>query len=205
MALAGKNLELAMRIRADLQQAIGELKQLEGAVEANGRQAESTGRDMEKLGKNIGNVIAAFAGGAVYKAVIGATIEQERVTAQLEQRLRSTAGAAGLNRDELLEMASAMQQVTTYGDEAVIPAQSLLLTFTKIGREVFPRALETVLDMSTAMAKTSSPRPSSSARHSTTPSRVWPHCRALACSSPSSRKSRSRPWSNPAALSMRRR
>lgn len=153
MALAGKNLELAMRIRADLQNAIGELKQLEGAVEANGRQAESTGRDMEKLGKTIGSVIAAFAGGAVYKAVISATIEQERVTAQLEQRLRSTAGAAGLNRDELLEMASAMQQVTTYGDEAVIPAQSLLLTFTKIGREVFPRALETVLDMSTAMGQ----------------------------------------------------
>lgn len=153
MALAGKNLELAMRIRADLQQAIGELKQLEGAVEANGRQAESSSRDMEKLGKTIGNVVAAFAGGAVYKAVISATIEQERVTAQLEQTLRSTQGAAGLTRDELLEMASAMQQVTTYGDEAVIPAQSLLLTFTKIGREVFPRALETVLDMSTAMGQ----------------------------------------------------
>ena len=153
MALAGKNLELAMRIRADLQQAIGELKQLEGAVEANGRQAESSSRDMEKLGKTIGNVAAAIAGGAIYKAVISATIEQERVTAQLEQRLRSTGGAAGLTRDELLEMASAMQQVTTYGDEAVIPAQSLLLTFTKIGREVFPRALETVLDMSTAMGQ----------------------------------------------------
>jgi phage-related minor tail protein len=153
MALAGKNLELAMRIRADLQQAIGELKQLEGAVEANGQQAQSSSRDMEKLGKTIGNVVAAFAGGAVYKAVISATIEQERVTAQLEQTLRSTQGAAGLTRDELLEMASAMQQVTTYGDEAVIPAQSLLLTFTKIGREVFPRALETVLDMSTAMGQ----------------------------------------------------
>ena len=153
MALAGKNLELAMRIRADLQQAIGELKQMESAVEANGRQAETTNRGMEKLGSTIGKVAAAIAGGAVYKAVISATIEQERVTAQLEQRLRSTGGAAGLTRDELLDMASAMQQVTTYGDEAVIPAQSLLLTFTKIGREVFPRALETVLDMSTALGQ----------------------------------------------------
>lgn len=153
MALAGKNLELAMRIRADMQQAIGELKQMEGAVADTGRQAESSSRNMEKLGSTIGKVAAAIAGGAVYKAVISATIEQERVTAQLEQRLRSTQGAAGLTRDELLDMASAMQQVTTYGDEAVIPAQSLLLTFTKIGREVFPRALETVLDMSTAMGQ----------------------------------------------------
>lgn len=153
MALAGKNLELAMRIRADMQQAIGELKQMEGAVADTGRQAESSSRNMEKLGSTIGKVAAAIAGGAVYKAVISATIEQERVTAQLEQRLRSTQGAAGLTRDELLDMASAMQQVTTYGDEAVIPAQSLMLTFTKIGREVFPRALETVLDMSTAMGQ----------------------------------------------------
>lgn len=153
MALAGKNLELAMRIRADMQQAIGELKRMEGAVADTGRQAETSSRDMEKLGRTIGNIAAAIAGGAVYKAVISATIEQERVTAQLEQTLRSTGGAAGLTRDGLLEMASAMQQVTTYGDEAVIPAQSLLLTFTKIGREVFPRALETVLDMSTALGQ----------------------------------------------------
>lgn len=151
MALAGKNLELAMRIRADLQQAIAELKQLDGAVADTGRNADTSSKGMKKLGGAIGKVAAAFAGGAVFKAVISATIEQERVTAQLEQRLRSTQGVAGLTRDELLDMASAMQQVTTFSDEAVIPAQSLLLTFTKIGREVFPRALETVLDMSTAL------------------------------------------------------
>ena len=146
-----KKLELAMRIRTDLNQARGDLKALGGDVEDLGDKSEKTSRDMERIGSTLGKIAGAVAGGVLYKAVISATIEQERVTAQLEQRLRSTQGAAGLTRDELLDMASAMQQVTTYGDEAVIPAQSLLLTFTEIGREVFPKALETVLDMSVAM------------------------------------------------------
>ncbi|AQZ95564.1 phage tail length tape measure family protein [Halopseudomonas phragmitis] len=148
-----KKLELAMRIRAEMDQAIGQLRQLEGEIDDVGKQSQRTASDLDRIGSALGKIAAAVAGGALYKAVISATIEQERVTAQLEQRLRSTEHAAGLTRDELLDMAGAMQQVTTYGDEAVIPAQSLLLTFTKIGREVFPRALEVVLDMSVAMGQ----------------------------------------------------
>ena len=49
---------------------------------------------------------------------------------------------AKLAKGELLEMASGLQKVTTFGDEAIISTQSMLLTFTKIGREVFPQALE---------------------------------------------------------------
>lgn len=44
-----------------------------------------------------------------------------------------------------------MQSVTTYGDETVIEAQALLLTFTKIGKETFPQALESTLNVATAM------------------------------------------------------
>ncbi len=146
-----KKLELAMRIRADMDDARRQLRELEGDIDGVGQQSQRTASDLDRIGSTLGKIAAAVAGGALYKAVISATVEQERVTAQLEQRLRSTEHAAGLTRDELLDMASAMQQVTTYGDEAVIPVQSLLLAFNKIGREVFPRALEMVLDMSTAL------------------------------------------------------
>lgn len=89
-------------------------------------------------------------------AVIDVTreaIHQESVITQLEARLKSTKGAAGLTKDELLKMASGLQAVTTYGDETVVEAENLLLTFTNIGRKVFPEALETVLDMSTALGQ----------------------------------------------------
>lgn len=119
--------------------------------------ANEVGRDWEAVGRRIGSAIrvgAAALGTAFVGAmglVIKSTIEAEQVQAQLEARLRSTGGAAGLTRDELLSMASGLQNVTTIGDEAIVSAQNLLLTFTKIGRDVFPDALETVLDMSIAM------------------------------------------------------
>ena len=87
------------------------------------------------------------------KESIEAAIEQERVEAALEAVLKSTKNAAGLNKDELLKMASALQKTTTFGDEAIVSAENLLLTFTNIGKKVFPDALEIVLDMSTALGQ----------------------------------------------------
>ncbi len=124
------------------------------ATEKLEREAQQLERQAHKLGKVWGTMLGVISAGALIKtfnSVIEATIEQERVIRQLEQRLVSTKGASGLMRDELVKMAGALQGVTTYGDEAIIGAENLLLTFTRIGRDVFPDALETVLDMSTAM------------------------------------------------------
>jgi hypothetical protein len=46
-------------------------------------------------------------------------------------------------------MAASLQEVTTFGDEAILAGQEMLLTFTAIGEETFPRATETMLDMAT--------------------------------------------------------
>lgn len=114
-------------------------------------------KDVEKWGKKTASVARNIAGaigvGFSLSSVISATVEQERVTKQLEATLRSTGGAAGYNRDQLTEMAASLQRVTTYGDEAIIGAQSLLLTFTKIGGETFGRATEAILNVSTAMGQ----------------------------------------------------
>lgn len=97
-----------------------------------------------------GTVLAV---GLALKKVTAAFIEQENAERQLEARLKSTGYAAGITSGELKAMAAGLQQVTTFGDEATLVAQGLLLTFTKIGRDVFPRALETVLDMSIALGQ----------------------------------------------------
>ena len=41
--------------------------------------------------------------------------------------------------------------MTTYSDDAVQAGQNMLLTFTNIGKETFPEATKTLLDMATAM------------------------------------------------------
>jgi phage-related protein len=78
---------------------------------------------------------------------------QEDAEKQLAAVIKSTGGAAGLSADEIKKMASSLQAVTNFGDEAIIGGQNLLLTFTNIGKDTFPRATEAILDMSTAFGQ----------------------------------------------------
>jgi hypothetical protein len=98
---------------------------------------------------------AALGVGALFRSIVRETTEAERASAQLDAVLKSTGGAAGLTRDEITSMASALQKVTTFGDDAIIGMQNLLLTFTNIRKEggVFERTTEAVLNMSTALGQ----------------------------------------------------
>ena len=148
------NSDVLLRIKADIAQAQGELRRMSKDIGGLGTAAERSTSRMSKLGTSLkGLAVAAGVGTALRALLVGNTIEQEQALAQLDARLKSTQGAAGLNRDQLIQMAAAMQRVTTVGDEAVLGAESLLLTFTRIGGEVFPRALEAVLDLSQGMGQ----------------------------------------------------
>ena len=98
----------------------------------------------------VGGILAA---GFAVSAFVKNSIEAQKTLAQLEAAIKSTGGAAGLTSGELTAMASDLQRVTTYGDDAVIAAQAMLLTFTSIGRDVFPDAVRSILDLSTAMGQ----------------------------------------------------
>lgn len=94
--------------------------------------------------RNVGNVA---------KDLTETYARQEKANAQMNSVLKSTGGAAGLTAKELQSMASEMQNLTGIGDEVIQEGQNLLLTFTKIGKETFPEATQTILDMSTALGQ----------------------------------------------------
>lgn len=73
--------------------------------------------------------------------------EAERIQANLNATLESTQGAAGLTVDEINNMAAALSQLTTFEDDAIVEGQAMLLTFTNIGKDVFPQATEAMLNM----------------------------------------------------------
>lgn len=115
-------------------------------------------------GKMVTSMFTAQAAFAAVQKVIQTTIQtiqksvtafanQEKVESQLNAVLKSTKNAAGLTAAEIKKMAAEFQKTTTFGDEAVLSAQNLLLTFTKIGKDVFPDATETVLNMSVAFGQ----------------------------------------------------
>jgi hypothetical protein len=97
---------------------------------------------------------AAFAtvSGVIYSS-ISAFEESENATAQLNAVLDSTKGVAGVTAEEVLKLSTALQQQSKFDDEAITGAQSLLLTFTNISKDVFPTATQTVLDMSQALGQ----------------------------------------------------
>lgn len=86
-----------------------------------------------------------------FSKLTNVTNEQIAVEKKLDAVLKSTRQAAGLSAEEIKNMASGLQDVTTFGDETILSGQNLLLTFTKIGKDVFPQATETMLNMSVAL------------------------------------------------------
>jgi hypothetical protein len=124
------------------------------------RQLESLDNRGGKASKVFGAIggAALVAGAAIGGAFLFALkdgvqglMDMEQQTAQLDAVLKSTNNAVGLSRDSITGMADALEKTTKFAAEQTLEGQNLLLTFTKIGADVFPRATEAMLDMATGM------------------------------------------------------
>src|SRR5262249_34829213 len=144
---------LRLRITVDGAEVDGAGRKLDVLATASSRAQGAIAR----LRGEVGKLIAAYASWKTVELTvrkyIDQTIESERAQALLSNAVRSTAGAAGLTSAELQKMATGLQHVSVFGDEAVMSAETMLLTFTRVGRDVFPRALEAALNLSTVLGK----------------------------------------------------
>lgn len=149
--MANRDLTLVLKAKDEASRAVHDV---EKAAHGLSFGLGGLGDRIAGLGIGLFGIQQAFSavGGAV-KGLIGDAIEAQKVEAQLDAVLKSTAGAAGLQKKELTEMADALSRVTMFDDEAIISGQSLLLTFTRIGRDIFPQATEAMLNMSQALGQ----------------------------------------------------
>lgn len=113
---------------------------------------------MDAAGKSIAGVGVALTAIGGIALGIGATAvksfsDSQKAVAQLNAVLVSTGSIAGVTEQHALDLASSLQRVSTQSDEAVLGAQSILLTFTNIGASggVFDLATKAALDMSQAL------------------------------------------------------
>lgn len=111
----------------------------------------------KKFAKGIRNVFlgvtAVFAGityavARITKSLITAYSQQEVAERKLEAALLATKGAAGLTLDEMKSMAMELRELTAIDDDVIMGAQGIMVTFTKISKEVFPKAIKAAMDMS---------------------------------------------------------
>lgn len=145
---------LTLVINADGKNATTALDQVNKRLSDSEKQAKSTTSATDKLKTSwIAFTAATVAVAASLAKVMQAADASVRAENQLNAVLKSTHHAAGLTSEQIKNMASSLQQATLYEDDAILSGQNLLLTFTKIGKDVFPQATETMLNMSTALGQ----------------------------------------------------
>ena len=121
--------------------------------------AQSAGQGLEDIGKTIFTGAAVVAGaallgaGVALKSFVDEAANAQMVQAQLNQVLESTGGVAGVTAEMVNKLADHYSGLTMFEDEAIISGQNMLLTFTNIGKDVFPMATQTMLDMSQALGQ----------------------------------------------------
>jgi hypothetical protein len=146
--------EVVIRVKTEgTAQAVSDVQKVEKSFLGLGKTAGA-------VGKIAGGVLTADLIKSTAQSVISsvggmvtAFNEQARAETQLNAVLLSTGGVAGVTAEAAKSLASELQGLTRYEDDAVLGAENLLLTFTRIGKDIFPDATRIVLDMSTALGQ----------------------------------------------------
>ncbi|MBZ9615292.1 phage tail tape measure protein [Clostridium estertheticum] len=94
---------------------------------------------------------AGIASAGFLKVCVEGATKAQKTNADLAQTIKSTGGAAGLTAAQVSAMATSLSKTTTFGAGAIKTGQNMLLTFTNIGKNVFPMASQAMLDLAQKM------------------------------------------------------
>ena len=148
--MASVSEEVRLVIKAEVDKAVTDLNKFNaslGKTEAASKSAVQTFASWAKGALSIAAV------GAALKYIVDETVQSQKVLAQLDAVLKSTNNAVGMTKDEIVNLAQEMSNLSAIDDDVIIGGQNLLLTFTNIGRDVFPEATQAMLDMSVALGQ----------------------------------------------------
>src|SRR5258708_5232286 len=170
--------DLLVKYKADVSDLTSKVKSVKSELSSVGSKAEESGKSLKKTGEGakeagfgFGEMIKhalAFAavdeglatiGGALgflkeqTLDVICVTEKHPFVAAQTVQVLKSTKDVSGETTASMHGMADALSQTTVFSHDTVQGGETLLLTFTNIGKSVFPEATQSILDVSQAMGQ----------------------------------------------------
>jgi phage-related protein len=95
--------------------------------------------------------VAGIASLGLLKSSADAAAGAQKVNADLVQVIKSTGGAAGLTADQVADMAGQLSKTNLASKIAIEQGQDMLLTFTNIGKDVFPQASQAMVDLAQKM------------------------------------------------------
>jgi hypothetical protein len=127
----------------------GDSKEFVASLAEVGESSENLSGKLGALGAAAAAAFAGFSAsimGAVY-----AFRQQEQASIQVNAIITATGGIAGVTAEKVNELAESLSKETTYSRTAVTEAEAMLLTFTRVGSEVFPQATEATADLAAGM------------------------------------------------------
>lgn len=130
-------------------------KGLRASLDDSDNRMSKLGHTAGVVGKAVAAGLAVAAAGAIAFGVasVKAFTESQDIISQTNAVLKSTGGIAGVTAGQVSDLSKSLQKVTKFSDETIQSGENLLLTFTNIGKDIFPQATETMLNMSQALGQ----------------------------------------------------
>lgn len=126
---------------------VAEIGGFASGLDKSERQTEKWRKSIEKEAKLAGVAIGtAIAAGVVL--IARNSMAAEREVAQLDAIIKSTGGAAGYTRQQLLDMADTLSSKSTFSGGEIVEAQTRLLSYSGILGTNIPRAMQAIIDQS---------------------------------------------------------
>ncbi len=152
--------EAYVRYKADTSDFSSKVKQMKSEMSSVSEEAKKSSSGFSSMAKNA----LSFAAGGLIQSGLGLLkdqlggIFQESMDAQAGMALttavlKSTHAASGETAQSISDLAGNLSHLTKFSDDTVQSGENMLLTFTNIGKTVFPQATKTVLDMSQALGQ----------------------------------------------------
>ena len=143
-------LSLADNFSKGMKGVLGSLDKAESRFGSIGQKASA---GVANFSKNAALIGVGVAGALATQVVAGVQSLQELETVLNATAgvIKSTGGAAGVSAQQVRDLAQSLEDTTTVDDKAVQAGENLLLTFTNIGKDVFPQAAKAATDLAVAM------------------------------------------------------
>lgn len=132
-------------------------KKFKSGLDASKGAASSFASHIGGVFKTIGKaaLVMGTAAAGAFAGFVGLSIkaaaDSETGLAQLDARLKSTAGAAGVTRQAAIDLSKEIEHHSTISDEAALAVENMGLTFTSIGKKIFPDFSKAVVDVGYAL------------------------------------------------------
>ena len=92
--------------------------------------------------------------GGMFEAMgnfVGEAMDEQVVLTNMQKVIEGTGKASWISASQIEQMAVSLETTTRFSHDATEAAAGVLLKFTSIGKDVFPTAMQTTLDMAEAM------------------------------------------------------